>query len=173
MSVTMTPEQVMNQACTKPVTVQVHQMAHAPEALPMYATPGSAGMDVRAAITEPITLQPFERQLIPTGLMMMLPEGYECQIRPRSGLSIKHGVTLINCVGTVDSDYRDEVKVPLVNLSQQPFTIEPNERIAQLVIAPVTQAAWQPVSFETIADDKARLADAGGRQGGFGSTGTR
>ena len=121
---------------TRFIAVPIHKLAHAPKELPHYATTGSAGMDVRAAITEAITLQPFERQLIPTGLILLLPEGYECQIRPRSGLSIKHGITLINCVGTVDSDYRDEVKVPLVNLSQQAFTIEPGERIAQLVIAP-------------------------------------
>lgn len=152
---------------TSVVTVAIHQLAHAPETLPHYATTGSAGMDVRAAITEAITLQPFERQLIPTGLILLLPEGYECQIRPRSGLSIKHGITLINCLGTVDSDYRDEVKVPLVNLSQQAFTIEPGERIAQLVIAPVTQATWDEVDFEAVERSKALLD----RQGGFGSTG--
>lgn len=158
-----------NSTLAKPsvVTVAIHKLSHAPEALPHYATTGSAGMDVRAAITKAITLQPFERQLIPTGLILLLPEGYECQIRPRSGLSIKHGITLINCVGTVDSDYRDEVKVPLVNLSQQAFTIEPGERIAQLVIAPVTQATWDVVDFESVERSKAQLD----RQGGFGSTG--
>ncbi|MFN8615426.1 MAG: dUTP diphosphatase [Vampirovibrionales bacterium] len=149
------------------ITVPIHRLAHAPEELPQYATTGSAGMDVRAAITQAITLQPFERQLIPTGLIVLLPKGYECQIRPRSGLSIKHGITLINCVGTVDSDYRDEVKVPLVNLSQQAFTVEPGERIAQLVIAPVTQAVWEDVSLDWVTRSKALLD----RQGGFGSTG--
>ena len=149
------------------ITVEIHALPHAPAELPTYATTGSAGMDVRAAITEAITLQPFERKLIPTGLILLLPEGYECQIRPRSGLSIKHGITLINCVGTVDSDYRDEVKVPLVNLSQQAFTIEPGERIAQLVIAPVTQASWEIVDFDAVERSKAQLD----RQGGFGSTG--
>jgi dUTP pyrophosphatase len=149
------------------VTVEIHALPHAPNELPSYATTGSAGMDLRAAIDAPITLQPFERQLIPTGLILLLPEGYECQIRPRSGLSIKHGITLINCVGTVDSDYRDEVKVPLVNLSQQAFTIQPGERIAQLVIAPVTQARWDAVTFDTVERSKAQLD----RQGGFGSTG--
>ncbi len=155
------------------VTVQVHRLPHAPESLPAYATSGSAGMDVRAAISEPMTLAPLERQLIPTGLRMILPEGYECQIRPRSGLSIKHGITLINCVGTVDSDYRDEVRVPVVNLSQEPFTIAPGERVAQLVIAPVTRAGWLEVGLNVIEDDKAMLVSSGGRSGGFGSTGTR
>lgn len=150
------------------IRVPISQLPHAPENLPAYATPGSAGMDVRAAISEPITLAPFERKLIPTGLCFMLPVGYECQIRPRSGLSIKHGLTLINCVGTVDSDYRDEVKVPLVNLSQTPYTLEPLERVAQLVIAPVTLALWDEVTPEVVADSKKELV----RQGGFGSTGT-
>lgn len=154
------------------VTVQVHRLSHAPEALPYYATPGSAGMDVRAALEAPVTLAPLERRLIPTGLRMILPQGYECQIRPRSGLSIKHGITLVNCVGTVDSDYRDEVKVPVINLSQEAFTIEPGERIAQLVIAPVTQATWQEVSLSVVEEDKAALVGSGGRSGGFGSTGT-
>lgn len=155
----------------QPVMVSVHQLPHAPADLPHYATPGSAGMDVRAAIDSPITLQPFERQLIPTGLVMMLPEGFECQIRPRSGLAIKHGLSLINAVGTVDSDYRDEIKVPLVNLSQEPFTLEPGERIAQLVIAPVTQATWEAVTLDAVEASKRELVEAGGRAGGFGSTG--
>lgn len=158
----MTPPSIM---------VPIHQLPHAPKDLPNYATSGSAGMDVRAAIDTPITLQPFERMLIPTGLIMMLPQGYECQIRPRSGLAIKHGLSLINAVGTIDSDYRDEVKVPLVNLSQAPFTLEPNERIAQLVIAPVTIANWEPVTLETVEASKKELVEAGGRAGGFGSTG--
>ncbi|MGE0199684.1 MAG: dUTP diphosphatase [Candidatus Melainabacteria bacterium] len=144
------------------MSIPLQRLAHAPAALPAYATPGSAGMDVRAAIAEPVTLAPMGRRLIPTGLIMQLPEGFECQIRPRSGLSIKHGITLINAVGTIDSDYRDEVKVPLVNLSTEPFTIQPGERIAQLVIAPVTQAAWRLVDAVDTAVN---------RQGGFGSTG--
>ncbi len=152
---------------TTGLTVEVHQLDHAPENLPAYETRGSAGMDIRAAITEPITLKPFERQLIPTGLIFIIPEGFECQIRPRSGLSIKHGITLINCVGTIDSDYRHEVKVPLVNLSQEAYTIEPDERVAQLVFAPVTQARWSEVSMETVEASKVGLE----RQGGFGSTG--
>ncbi len=164
-SITLTPQE------QRTVDVQIHRLDHAPESLPFYATSGSAGMDVRAAITEPLTLKPLERSLVPTGLMMMLPEGYECQVRPRSGLSIKHGITLINCVGTIDSDYRDEVKVPLVNLSEKEFVIQPGERIAQLIIAPVTQAQWHEVSRAKITEDKERLMAEGGRQGGFGSTG--
>lgn len=149
---------------TKPQTIQVpiHRLAHAPKHLPLYATPGSAGMDVHAAIGVSVTLQPLERTLIPTGLIMMLPEGYECQVRARSGLSIKHGITLINGVGTIDSDYRHEVKVALVNLSNETFTIEPGDRVAQLVIAPVTQIEWQETDEVTTVE---------GRSGGFGSTG--
>jgi dUTP pyrophosphatase len=145
-----------------PVKVPVHCLAHAPENLPAYATPGSAGMDVQAAIDEPLTLLPMERTLVPTGLVMILPEGYECQVRARSGLSIKHGITLINGVGTIDSDYRHEVKVALINLAPVPFTIQPGDRIAQLVIAPVTQITWQ-------ASDQVHATE--GRNGGFGSTG--
>ncbi|MBX2860619.1 MAG: dUTP diphosphatase [Vampirovibrio sp.] len=153
----------------KPVFVKVHRLPHAPKELPAYATPGSAGMDVRAALEAPITLQPMERTLVPTGIIMLLPEGYECQIRSRSGLSIKHGITLINAVGTIDSDYRHEVKVPLVNLSQQAFTIEPGERVAQLIIAPVTQVRWDEVAAEAVEQDQKELV----RAGGFGSTGTK
>jgi dUTP pyrophosphatase len=142
--------------------IPVFKLSHAPDGLPEYATPGSAGMDIRAAIEEPLTLAPFERRLIPTGLIMHLPEGYECQVRPRSGLSIKHGITLINCVGTIDSDYRNELMVPLVNLSQESYTLQPLERIAQLVIAPVMQVTL------TEAKETALVA---GRSGGFGSTG--
>lgn len=144
------------------VEVGIHRLPHAPENLPAYATPGSAGMDVQAAIDAPLTLQPMERMLIPSGLVMMLPEGYECQVRARSGLSIKHGITLVNGVGTIDNDYRHEVKVALINLSTEPFTIQPGDRIAQLVIAPVTQIRWQEVNTVTLED---------GRNGGFGSTG--
>lgn len=144
------------------LSVEVHRLPHAPEHLPAYATPGSAGMDLQAAISEPIILQPMERRLIETGLIIQLPVGYEAQIRPRSGLSIKHGITLINCVGTIDSDYRNEVKVPLVNLSTEPFTIQPGDRIAQMVIAPVTQVAWAEVDH---------VLAVAGRNGGFGSTG--
>jgi dUTP pyrophosphatase len=109
-----------------------------------------------------MTLEPMQRALIPTGLILHLPEGYECQVRPRSGLSIKHGITLINCVGTIDSDYRHELMVPLVNLSQEPFILQPGDRVAQLVVAPVTRVEW----LET---DRTELV--AGRAGGFGSTG--
>jgi dUTP pyrophosphatase len=143
-------------------TIPIHRLAHAPDGLPAYATPGSAGMDIRAAISQPLTLNPMERCLVPTGLVMMLPSGFECQIRARSGLSIKHGITLINGVGTIDSDYRNEVQVPLVNLSQEAFIIQPGDRIAQLVIARVIQIGWTEVdSVDTTIN----------RQGGFGSTG--
>lgn len=144
------------------VEVAIHRLPHAPERLPAYATPGSAGMDVQAAINTPLTLQSLERALVPTGLIMMLPEGYECQVRARSGLSIKHGITLVNGVGTIDSDYRNEVKVALINLSTEPFTIQPGDRIAQLVIAPVTQIRWQEAAMVSLVE---------GRNGGFGSTG--
>jgi dUTP pyrophosphatase len=144
------------------VEVPIHRLSHAPQTLPAYATPGSAGMDVQAAIDAPVTLQPLERHLIPTGLIMMLPEGYECQVRARSGLSIKHGIALANGVGTIDSDYRHEVKVALINLSNEAFTIQPGDRVAQLVIAPVTQARWKETDTVNTVD---------GRSGGFGSTG--
>ena len=103
--------------------------------LPAYATPQSAGMDLRANIVEPITLQPMERRIIPTGLHIALPEGYEAQVRPRSGLALKHGITVLNSPGTIDADYRGELGVLLINLSTEPFVIEAGERIAQMVIA--------------------------------------
>lgn len=130
--------------------------------LPEYKTEGAAGMDLCAAIVEPITLKPLERALIPTGLKIELEHGYEAQIRPRSGLSIKHGITLINCVGTIDEDYRGEVCVPVVNLSNETYTIQPDERIAQMVIARVEQAEIK-VAVE--------LTETARGAGGFGSTG--
>lgn len=132
------------------------------KSVPEYKTKGAAGMDLCAAIEEPITLQPLERKLIPTGLKIELEHGYEAQIRPRSGLSIKHGISLINCVGTVDEDYRGEVCVGLVNVSNEPYTIEPQERIAQMVIAKYEQAQIQVVT---------ELSDTERGAGGFGSTG--
>jgi dUTP pyrophosphatase len=146
------------------IPLSVYRLSHAPEQLPAYATPQAAGMDLQAAIDAPITLQPMERRLIPTGLIIQLPEGYEAQIRPRSGLSIKHGITLINCVGTIDSDYRDEVKIPLVNLSTEAYTIQPGDRVAQMLVAPVTRVEWQEI--ETVERVE-------GRAGGFGSTGLK
>ena len=130
--------------------------------VPEYKTDGAAGMDLCAAISEPITLQPLERKLIPTGLKIELEHGYEAQIRPRSGLSIKHGISLINCVGTVDEDYRGEVCVGLVNISNDEYTINPDDRIAQMVIARVEKAQIEVTT---------ELADSVRGEGGFGSTG--
>ena len=130
--------------------------------LPEYKTEGAAGMDLCASIEEPITLKPLERKLIPTGIKIELEHGYEAQIRPRSGLSIKHGITLINCVGTIDEDYRGEVCVPIVNISNEAYTIEPQERIAQMIIARVEQAKLEIVT---------ELTDTVRGAGGFGSTG--
>ena len=132
--------------------------------LPAYETDGSAGMDVRAAVPEgePMVLAPGERAMVPTGLSVAIPQGYEIQVRPRSGLAAKHGLTCLNTPGTIDSDYRGEIKVILINLGQETFTIQRGERIAQLVLAPVTRLAWSEVDA---LDETARGA------GGFGSTG--
>lgn len=130
--------------------------------LPEYATEGSAGMDLTAGISESVTLQPLERKLIATGLIIELPHGYEAQIRPRSGMSIKHGITLINCIGTIDEDYRGEVCVPIVNISNEPYTINRGDRIAQMVISPVTKATIEAVEL---------VSSTQRAQGGFGSTG--
>ena len=113
--------------------------------LPEYETPGAAGMDVRAAIEHPIVLQSLERVLIPTGLRVQLPQGYEMQIRPRSGLAIRNGISIVNAPGTVDADYRGEIKVILINLSKEPFVINPGERICQMVITNYTHVKWEPV----------------------------
>lgn len=131
--------------------------------LPKYETSGSAGMDLRAHLPEPITLGPLERTLVPTGLHLELPQGYEAQIRARSGLAIKRGLTMLNSPGTIDSDYRGEIKCIVVNLSNEPQTIEPGERIAQMIIARYEQIAWQQV--ETLEETERS-------SGGFGSTGT-
>lgn len=130
--------------------------------LPRYETAQSAGMDLRASIDEPITLQPLERKLIPTGLRIALPAGYEAQVRPRSGLALKKGVTVLNSPGTIDADYRGEIGIILINLSQEPFVIQDGERIAQMVIARHEQPDWEPVE---VLDDTERGA------GGFGHTG--
>ncbi|MBU0609350.1 MAG: dUTP diphosphatase [Armatimonadetes bacterium] len=132
--------------------------------LPRYETEHAAGMDLRAAIAEPLVLQPLERALVPTGLCIALPEGYEAQVRPRSGLAIRHGITVANAPGTIDADYRGPLCVGLVNLSQTPYTINRGDRIAQLIIAPVSRA--ELVVVETL-DETARGA------GGFGHTGTQ
>ena len=132
--------------------------------LPAYETAGAAGMDLRAAVAEeaPIVLAPGERAMAPTGLIIAVPPGYEAQVRPRSGLAARHGITCLNSPGTVDSDYRGEVRVVLINLGQEPFTVRRGERIAQMVICPVVQAGWTEVDAH---DETARGA------GGFGSTG--
>ena len=131
-------------------------------ALPQYATALSAGLDLRANLEEDITLQPMERRLVPTGLSIALPEGYEAQVRPRSGLALKHGITLLNTPGTIDADYRGEIGVIMVNLSDTPFNIADGDRIAQLVIARYEQAEWETVE----ALDSTERGD-----GGFGHTG--
>lgn len=130
--------------------------------LPEYKTEGAAGMDLCAAVDEPIILKPLERALVPTGIKIELEHGYEAQIRPRSGLSIKHGISLINCVGTIDEDYRGEVCVPVVNLSNETYSIQPQERIAQMIIARVEQAKIEVVT---------QLTETVRGAGGFGSTG--
>lgn len=131
---------------------------------PAYTTPLSAGMDIRANLQEPLTLNPLQRMLIPTGLYIALPEGYECQARPRSGLAVKHGITVLNSPGTIDADYRGELKILLVNLSDIPFVIEPGERIAQLVVAKHEHVEWSEVE---VLDETER------GEGGFGSTGVK
>lgn len=145
------------------VTVALQRLPHGADLpLPAYETAGAAGLDLRAAITETIVLAPGARALVPTGLAMQLPEGFEGQVRPRSGLAVRHGVTVLNAPGTVDSDYRGEIKVPLINHGDQPFPITRGDRIAQLVIAPVTHARLTEVAA---LDPTERGA------GGFGSTG--
>ena len=129
--------------------------------MPEYATPESAGMDVRAFLNEPIVLKPLERALIPTGLYLQLPAGHECQIRPRSGLALKHGITLVNTPGTVDADYRGEIGVILINLSNEPFTVNDGERICQMVITNYTHVEWEAVE---------RLDETERGDGGFGHT---
>lgn len=130
--------------------------------LPQYATPGSAGLDLRAYLSAPVTLQPLERQVIPTGLYLELPNGYEAQVRPRSGLALKKGLSIPNAPGTIDSDYRGEIGVIVINLSNVPVTIAPQERIAQLVIARYETITWELV--ETLASTERG-------DGGYGSTG--
>jgi dUTP pyrophosphatase len=146
-------------------TVSITRLPHGKDlALPAYATTHSAGMDLFAAIATPITLAPGERRLIPTGIAIALPDGFEAQVRPRSGLALKHGISIVNAPGTVDADYRGEIGVVLINLAQEPFVIERGMRIAQMVIAPYTRAAWSEV-LELPTSERG--------EGGFGSTGTR
>lgn len=142
--------------------IQIKIINKSENEMPAYATAGSSGMDIRAHLTEPVILNPLERKLIPTGLFIELPEGYEAQIRPRSGLALKHGITCLNTPGTIDSDYRGEVKVLLINLSGEEQTISNNERIAQMVICSVEKAAL-------IVVGKIDSTERG--SGGFGHTG--
>ncbi|TNE76237.1 MAG: dUTP diphosphatase [Bacteroidetes bacterium] len=133
-------------------------------ALPSYETTASAGMDVRANITEDVVLKPLERKLIPTGLFLEIPHGYECQVRPRSGLALKSGITVLNSPGTIDADYRGEVGVILINLSNEEFCVKPGDRIAQLVFAQFVQAGWEETE---------ELSESNRGAGGFGSTGVK
>ncbi|WP_091509562.1 dUTP diphosphatase [Flexibacter flexilis] len=139
----------------------INQSAHE---LPAYQTPLSAGLDLRAQLSEPVTLAPLQRTLIPTGLFIELPEGYEAQIRPRSGLAFKHGVTVLNSPGTIDADYRGEIKVLLVNLSDTEFVVENGERIAQMIVARHETIEWETAES---------LSDTQRGAGGYGSTGKK
>ena len=145
------------------VSIQIEQLPHG-EGLPLpsYQTAGSAGVDLCAALESSVTLQPFERALIPTGLKLAIPPGYEAQLRPRSGLALRQGLTVLNSPGTIDSDYRGEIGVILINLGQEPCELSRGMRVAQLVVAPVARAAWERV---------AALGPTARGQGGFGHTG--
>jgi len=142
--------------------IQVKIINQSPHPLPAYATEGSAGMDLRANLSGPVELQPLERQMIPTGIYIELPPGYEGQVRPRSGLAARHGITCLNSPGTVDSDYRGEIKVILINLSSEVQVLHPGDRIAQLVVCPVVRVDWQEVEEIGVTTRNA---------GGFGHTG--
>lgn len=145
-------------------TVPVVRLEHAQDLpLPAYATEHAAGMDLLAAVAQDLVLKPGKRALVPAGISMALPEGFEAQVRPRSGLALKHGITLMNSPGTIDADYRGEVAVILVNFGEEDFVVQRGMRIAQMIIAPVTRAAWQET--DSLSESK-RAA------GGFGSTGT-
>jgi dUTP pyrophosphatase len=147
------------------IPIQVQRLPHSADLpLPSYATAGAAGMDLLAAVAAPLTLAPGQRALVPTGLAIALPPGYELQVRPRSGLALKHGITLPNSPGTIDEDYRGELQIIVMNAGSASFTIERGMRIAQAVLAPVVRAAWAEV---------AELPPTGRGAGGFGSTGTR
>ena len=155
----------MSETLTSP-SVVVPVVANTPHALPAYGTPDSAGLDLRAKLDAPVVLQPGERALIPTGLHFALPRGFEAQVRPRSGLAYKHGVTVLNSPGTIDADYRGDVGVILINHGQAPFVVEDGERIAQLVIARYESVMWQ------VHDALSDLPETERGEGGFGHTGT-
>jgi dUTP pyrophosphatase len=143
-------------------SIEIKIVNNSSNALPEYATSGSSGMDIRANLNVPQTLQPLERTLVPTGIFIEIPQGYEVQIRPRSGLAIKQGITCLNTPGTIDADYRGEIKVILINLSQQEQVIQHGDRIAQMVVQKVEQAVWRPVEELEATERNA---------GGFGHTG--
>lgn len=142
--------------------MEVKIVNKSPFKLPEYATIHSAGMDMRANLTESIVIQPLQREMVPTGIYIQLPDGYEAQIRPRSGLAAKHGIGIVNSPGTIDADYRGEIKIILVNLSKEPFTLNPGERVAQMVIAKYEKAVWKECDS---------LDESERGEGGFGSTG--
>lgn len=145
------------------ITVRVRQdEGDADLPLPQYMTPGAAGLDLLAAVRDEVVLAPGGRALVPTGLYLEIPLGFEAQVRPRSGLALRHGVTMLNAPGTIDSDYRGQVQVIMINLGQEPFVIRRGERVAQLVFARVVQAEWEPV---------AELTSSQRGEGGFGHTG--
>jgi dUTP pyrophosphatase len=146
----------------QPITLKVKRLAHCHD-LPRYATAGSAGLDLTAGIDKPLTIEPGKRTRVPTGLIIEVPPGYEGQVRPRSGLAFKAGISLTNCVGTIDSDYRGELQVLLINHGDQPYTIEPGERIAQLMVTPVPRV--EVLEVDELSDSEER------GEGGFGSTG--
>jgi len=147
----------------QPIRLPVQRLPHGRELpLPVYQTAGAAGMDLLAAVSEPFVIQPGQRELIPTGLIIAVPAGYEAQVRPRSGLALRHGITLPNAPGTIDSDYRGEVQVILANQGDQPFTVSRGDRIAQLILAPVAQAEWEETD---------QLPETSRGAGGFGHTG--
>jgi dUTP pyrophosphatase len=147
--------------CPMP-NLKVRIVNQSPNALPAYATNGSSGMDLRAHLDQPLTLKPLERSLVPTGIFIEIPEGYEAQVRPRSGLAIKNGLTCLNSPGTIDADYRGEIKIILINLSATEQILNPGDRIAQLVFQQVERCEWIPVT---------ELATTERDQGGFGHTG--
>lgn len=144
------------------MSVKVKIRNNGQQALPVYQTQSAAGADICADINEPLTIQPLQRVLVGTGLFMELPEGYEAQIRPRSGLALKHGITVLNTPGTIDADYRGEIKILLINLGHEDFTIQKGDRIAQMIIAPCVQAEWQ---------EEVELSATERGEGGYGHTG--
>ena len=144
------------------ITISIQRVDGYSGELPRRASSGAAGLDLSAHLSQPVSIGPGERRLIPTGIAVAIPEGFEGQVRPRSGLAIRHGVTLLNSPGTIDSDYRGQVKVIMINLGEEPFVVRPGDRIAQLVIAPVTAVLWDEVDG---------LPETGRGEGGFGHSG--